>query len=335
MGKRRVRDLGSIDGVAEVRGFDPRDDRQAEAAAKFGVKTYGTMEDALAWKPDALIVSTPPDRHVEYAKTAVKEGCHFFVEASVIDDGLSELIRMMAGKKIVGVPSCTMRFHENVKLVREIVRSGDLGSEFVFAYHMGQYLPDWHPDEDYHRYYVSKPQTAATREMVCFELVWISWLLGLPLDVSCVSAKVTSLDLDAADVYQLILRFPGNCSGALTIDVVSRVPYRTLRMISEQGVIEWSGVQRHVSVYSAAAGKWKEYGRDEQAKRGGNFIGEEMYVDEMRAFVGAIRGTAEFPYDFETDREILAVLAAAEDSARSGQRVALGRAKDRKRAARR
>ena len=44
----------------------------------------------------------------------------------------------------------------------------------------GSILPDWHTYEDVSEYYVSKKETGGGREIVPFELTWITLVLGFP-----------------------------------------------------------------------------------------------------------------------------------------------------------
>src|SRR5688572_6064219 len=101
MGKRRVRDLLALK-AGEVIGFDPRADRREETTALYGVRTHATFEEAMADDPAALVISTPPSTHVAYALRAARAGKHFFTEASVVNDGLEELIDLCRqGRSIV------------------------------------------------------------------------------------------------------------------------------------------------------------------------------------------------------------------------------------------
>jgi predicted dehydrogenase len=68
MGKRRLRNLKAL-GVAKVAGVDPRADRRAEAAAISPLPTFASADDALrGFAPDAVVISTPPDRHQDIHK---------------------------------------------------------------------------------------------------------------------------------------------------------------------------------------------------------------------------------------------------------------------------
>ncbi len=156
MGKRRVRNLKSLK-AGDIIGFDPREDRREEARSKYAIDVYPDFESAMAKNPDALIISTSPDLHMPYAHLAVDAGKSFFTEASVTDEGVEDIIRKLPAKNIVGVPSCTMRFYPGPKKIKEWVDAGRIGRVLSFTYHSGQYLPDWHPWEDYRKFPLSSP----------------------------------------------------------------------------------------------------------------------------------------------------------------------------------
>src|SRR3982751_4152764 len=94
MGKRRIRNLQHLK-AGEIAGFDPRADRRDEAKSKYAIPTFEDFDQAVAtFRPDALIISTPPDLHVRYAKLAIANNRHFFAEASVVDHEMDELIEL-------------------------------------------------------------------------------------------------------------------------------------------------------------------------------------------------------------------------------------------------
>ncbi len=323
MGKRRIRNLQSLK-VAEVLGFDPRPDRGGEAAERYGVRTFTKFDDALKTNPDALIISTPPDLHLEYARIALQGGKHCFMEASVLSDGLDEVIALSAKQKRVAAPSCTMRFHPSVRVIKELVEHDTVGTPLSFTYHSGQYLPDWHPWEDYRSYYVAKRATGACREIVPFELVWLTWVLGDVETVSCFRGKLSTLDADIDDTYQLLLRFKRGILGHMLVDVVSRVPYRTYRLLGEQGVIDWVWSEKKVRVFTADSRTWTEYPEPAGIVERGYLAAEDMYIEEMKQFVEAVEGVRDYPYTLAEDKRVLDLLRAAEQSSVEGKHLQLG-----------
>jgi len=89
---------------------------------------------------------------------------------------------------------------------------------------MGQYLPDWHPWEDYREVYFSKKKTGACREMFAFELGWISYALGLTKikQICGLTKKISELEMSADDVYSAVMQFRSGTVGNIAIDVLSK-----------------------------------------------------------------------------------------------------------------
>ena len=112
MGKRRVRNLIALGYKDSVAGFDLRKDRRIEAK-KYGIAIFDDFEKAMsAFKPDAFLISTPPNSHMYYAYIAEKNNIHCFIEASVIDaEKILELSNKIKNKKILMAPSCTMKYY--------------------------------------------------------------------------------------------------------------------------------------------------------------------------------------------------------------------------------
>jgi predicted dehydrogenase len=314
MGKRRIRNLKALN-AGEIIGFDIQPLRRLEAEREYHIKSYSSFQEGLAQKPDALIISTPPDQHMQYALEAARRGIHFFMEASVIlDERMDKLIAACQGKNIVAAPSSTMRFHPSIQLVKKLLDERVIGQVLAVQYHCGQYLPDWHVKEDYRKYYVSKHDTGGCREMVPFELSWITWLLG-PVDtVSCMKAKLSGLEADIDDIYQLLMRFKSGTLGCMQVDVISRVAFRYFKLISEQGVVLWDWEKRMVRVFSAVNREWKEYSQQKGKIVEGYVMEDDMYVSEMEHFIGAVQGKHPYLYTLEDDKRILEVLYAAEQS---------------------
>ncbi len=314
MGKRRIRNLQYLK-AGDIIGFDLRDDRRKEAEDKYGVKTFGKFDEAMRQTPDALVISTPPDLHVKYAMEAAKDNKHFFMEASVVDWGMDELIKECRGKEIVAAPSCTMRFQPSIKKMKEIVDRKDIGDALLLTHHCGQYLPDWHPWEDYHQFYVAKKATGAAKEIVSFELVWLTWVFGDIDVVSCLKGKLSTLDVDIDDAYQIVMKFRSKMLGHMLIDVISRVPERSCRIFGDEGIIHWDW-GAGVKTYTTKDKQWKDYPEEAGTSVAGyaEKIVEEPYIEEMAAFVKAIKKESEYPYSLEEDKRVLDVLAAAEKS---------------------
>ena len=322
MGKRRIRNLQFLK-AGTIGGYDPRADRRDEAKNKYGVTTYDDFEKAMAGGPDALIISTPPDLHMPYMRAAAQAGKHFFCEASVVDEGLGELVRLCENGGRVAAPSSTMRFNPSVRRVKELVDTGRIGRPLVLTYHSGQYLPDWHPYEDYRTFYVAKRATGACREIVPFELSWLTWILGAVTEVSAYKDKLTDLAVDIDDVYQMLLRFDSGVLGHLLVDVIARDAFRSFKLLGSDGVITWEWQEHRVRLFDARTKTWTSFDEPEPPPEPGYLASEGMYIEEMRHFLSAIEGRETYTYTLADDKRVLETLYAVERSAEHGQHIRL------------
>ncbi len=325
MGKRRVRNLQYLKAGA-LAGFDPREDRRAEAKEKYGIETYADFDEAFErFNPDAVIISTPPDLHVKYAKLAVANDRHYFSEASVVDDEMDELLSLCRDHpNVVAAPSCTLRYHPSVRTIKQIVEGGAFGRPLLFTYHSGQWLPDWHPWEDYRSFYVARRITGACREIVPFELSWLTWVLGPVETVSGLRAKLSALDIDIEDAYQVLLKFRSGLLGHLLVDIIARTPVRCFRLCSELATVEWDATARRVRLFRAGAKDWEDIPESERIQEPGYVYAENMYIEEMRDFVAACGGERPWGYTLEDDVRTLGLLAAIERSSDEGVHVITG-----------
>jgi predicted dehydrogenase len=318
MGKRRIRNLQYLNqGV--VIGFDPREDRCKEAFEKYGIKTFDDIAVALNEKPNAMVISTPPDLHMRYAKIALDNKIHFFTEASVVQDEMVEVIQMLKKSDKIGLPSCTMRYHPIVNQIRELLVKNIIGQPLSFIYHSGQYLPDWHPWEDYRKFYVSKRETGACREIVPFELVWLIDLFGKIKTVTGRKSKLSNLEADIDDMYNVLLEFDNGIEATMTVDVIARYPYRQIKILGETGVISADWSERIVKYYTKENG-WNETKTDDGDIEKGYIHGEGTYIEEMNHFLETIQNKIKQPYTFEEDLNILKILESIEKSSDKGTR---------------
>jgi predicted dehydrogenase len=321
MGKRRVRCLQAL-GHRDVYGFDFRADRRKEAEERHGIRTFDNVEAAIReTSPHALIISVPPDVHHVFMKEAAQRRIHFFVEASVVDTDMDAIRRGVDNAGIVGAPSATLRFHPGIRKIGELVKAGALGKVSNVIYHCGQYLPDWHTYEKVSDYYVSNPATGGAREIVPFELTWITAIFGMPRKVFGNVRRTIRIPgaekID--DTYNCLLDY-GDLLAAITIDVVSRSATRRLTINGDARQLRWDWNKNAVDLFDPAKGDWESIGYEAQkAALGYNpNIGEQMYIDELRTFIEATQGKAKWVNSIADDHAVLKLLYAIEAADRAG-----------------
>lgn len=319
MGKRRVRNMQAL-GLKEIYGFDKRVDRAEEAVSLYKIKTFTDFETAFkASGAKAFVISLPPDMHHVYMKKAIELERPFFVEASVVDTDMEQIIVEAKQKKVFAAPSSTMYFHPAIQKIFQLVKSNYLGNISNVLYHMGNYLPDWHTYEKVNEFYVSKKDTGGAREIVPFELTWMTKLFGFPKQVTASVKKTISIEgaPDIDDTYNGILDY-GNFTIVLTVDVVTRHATRRLLINGSERQLEWDWNANAVKVFHHDKQEWEIFTYETIAAAGGynKNITEQMYIDEMHAFFKGVNEPASYVNTLEDDHKVLKLLYMMEQSYR-------------------
>tara|TARA_Y100000590_G_scaffold431709_1_gene546756 strand:+ start:1700 stop:2674 length:975 start_codon:yes stop_codon:yes gene_type:complete len=313
MGKRRIRCLKAL-GYNEIIGLDRREDRRAEVKKIFSIETFNNINQINHENIDAIIISTPPDKHLEYILYAIEKSKSAFVEASVILEGLNEANILALDKNVLIAPSCTFRFHPGIKKIKEIVRSNKYGRVTNFSYHSGQYLPDWHPWEKVTDFYVSRKEVSACREIVPFELTWIVDILGQVKDGKAFFGKTMDVGADVDDTYAISMQFDQGY-GIMIVDVVSRFAARQLLLNMENGQIKWNWSNDFIAFYDSNKDKWEEikfeFGKSQEGYN--QNIMEEMYIDEINTFIKSIDNPGLWPNTLTDDIKNLKTLHMLEN----------------------
>jgi predicted dehydrogenase len=313
MGSRRMRDLHgrSFRGEPiEVKLWDPRPDRRDAALARFGVGSFERLADAMAWEPEAVVVSTPPDQHADLVSMAVRSGVHVFSEADIWPAG-ADVAEQATAAGVLAAPSATLLFQPVVREVARIV-AAELGAPHSFGYVLSVNEPSWHPGEG-REYYARHRPTAPAREMTAFELIALQHVVGHATAVDGIVARRGALDHDGEDTYCLQYRTETGAVGQLVVLMATPQVLRQGWVAGDAGVVR----------FDLAAGTVRRdfpgMVSDERVIADWGATLEPTYLDEITTFLDAIDGVAAWPYSLHDSALVCGTLAAAELSSLTGR----------------
>lgn len=121
-------------------------------------QTFYNIEEALAQNPDICVISNPTSLHVKTAIIAANSGCHLFIEKPLTHSlkGLNELESVIKRKKLISLVAYQFRYHPHIKLLKKLITdTTKYGIPIYATAEWSEYLPDWHPWEDYKKSYAS------------------------------------------------------------------------------------------------------------------------------------------------------------------------------------
>ena len=308
MGKRRIRLLKGIDPSIEIIGVDTWDERRAQVE-EMGHKTFTSIADAAAEKPDVAFVCTAPLSHYAILKELLTYKINSFTELNLVKDGYEELMELAKANDTVLFLSSTMLYRGEINFILDQVKKFDKPISYI--YHIGQYLPDWHPWESYKNFFVGNKRTNGCREIFGIEMPWLIEAFGKVTDVYSVSNKVTDLDIDFDDRYFVTLTHESGARGVLSVDVVCPKAVRNLEVYGEGLHLFWEGNPKALWKFNNET-KEKEfintYVTFEHDSRYSDNIVENAYVDEMQNFLNVVKGTEQPKYSFEKDLYTISVM---------------------------
>ena len=216
IGQRHARNLLALRPNTELHAFRQRRlrhvvteslerDDARDVEAELGVIAHDDLNAALATKPDAVFVCTPSSLHLDVAIRAASAGCHLFIEKPVSHtiDGLGRLQALVAKHGLVAAVGCQWRFHPAVMRLRSLIESSALGTITKAEIRYGEYLPDWHPYEDYRTSYAARADMGGgvvLTQIHDYDLAW--WLFGAAKSVHATGGHLSDLEIDVEDTVR-------------------------------------------------------------------------------------------------------------------------------------
>ncbi|MBU0511987.1 MAG: Gfo/Idh/MocA family oxidoreductase [Chloroflexi bacterium] len=321
----------------------------AEIAA-FPVET--DIQAALAHKPDAVIVSNPTSLHLDVALPAAEAGCHIFLEKPISHsmervDELQAAVQRGGGQVLVGFQ---FRFHPSLGLIKQWLSGNHaprstphhtprpthhsplpappisnlqslisnphspIGRPLSARAHWGEYLPGWHPWEDYRQGYSARADLGGGVILtLCHPLDYLRWLLGDVTGLWAFTGKAGDLELAVEDTAEIGLHFASGVIGSVHLDYNQRPPSHHLEIVGTHGTIRWDNADGAVHIYRASSDEWGIYPLPQGFER------NQLFRDQMKHFL-AVVGEGEQPVcTLEDGVWALRLALAAHESARKGE----------------
>jgi predicted dehydrogenase len=316
IGQRHLRNLRALRPDAEILAFRQRNRHAAALKAEFGLGTVGSLAAGLAARPDFAIIANPTAQHLPVALEAARAGVPLLIEKPLSHDwtGVDELRRIVAERRLPSLVAFNLRFHPGLRRLKALLDEGKIGRLLSFRVEVGQYLPDWHPKEDYRDgYSARRDQGGGAILDLTHELDYAAWLAGPPSSVMAMADRVSDLDIDTEDLAEIVLRC-GRAIGSVHLDYLARSPARGCRLVGSEGTLTWDYFGGEVALFEAATGQWSR-------ERQGDFDRNDMYRAELEHFLECLAGRATPIVDVSAGAASLALALAARRSAETGQTI--------------
>jgi predicted dehydrogenase len=310
-GPNLARNFHDLPGAELAYVCDLDEERLADFAARFPkARATQRFDDLLEDETlDAVVVATPVPTHAELARRALAAGKHVFVEKPLaLSAADAESVAELAAERgLVLMPGHLLLYHPGLRMLKELVSSGDLGRLLV-VYGNRQNLGKIRRDEN------------VLWSLGAHDLSVIIDLVGEEPDELWARGE-SFLTKGVEDVVFCYLHFPSGVIAHMHLSWLDPHKMRKLTVVgdSKMAVFDDMEPDRKITVYDKGpsglpSGEWMTRTGDIWSPK---IPGDEPLRLECQHFLALVRGEADSAPALENG---LAVVRALEELQRSLER---------------
>ena len=244
------------------------------------------IENALGHHPDGVIISNPTALHLDVAIPAARAGCAILMEKPISDrpDRIPILMNALSeggGRLLMGFQ---YRFHPGLLKLRQLIEEEQIGRPLSFQANWGEYLPDWHPWEDYRKSYSARKDLGGGVALtLCHPLDTIRWLFGDGKAIWGFNGQISDLELAVDDIAEIGMQLENGMVGSIHLDYYRRFVRNDLEVTGTEGILHWNNADALVSLQNEAFPEKKVF------LPGEGFDRNWLFLDEMRHFLDVVQ----------------------------------------------
>jgi len=208
----------------------------------YGVRIFTSLDEAINYGPDLVVISTPSSLHMDYAQLCAEKGINIFIEKPLSHShkGFKKLYATVIKNSIFFKVGFQRRFHPFLKQINQIIKNNELGPITNVIMNVASYVPFWHPYEDFKELYACREALGGgvlLTEIHEFDLC--IWYFGKPNSVTCVGGTYSNVGLDVEDTVHVTLDYI-KFSVQLNLSFWQKHAERSLFIGGEKGSLSWN-----------------------------------------------------------------------------------------------
>lgn len=302
IGLRHAKNLTDMGHEVYAVDVNPEHLSMASSCAK---KMFGSLDDALALKPEAAFICTFSNCHISPALKCADAGCHLFIEKPLslkIDRDVNKLIGIAEKKNLISMVGCNMRFHPAISYIHDALESDPRFSKKLWAdIECGYYLPFAKKDHK-SSYMANKDKGGNIIFDAIHELDYAAWFFGKPREIFCSQARLSDVTVDVSDAADILIRFDSGAACSLHMDYLQHGYGRRCKVVCKDASIVWDFAFGKIGIVSAENSRWEW--KDFELP----IYLNQMYVDEAKYFLECVSDNKQ---TFNSIKESLVALKLA------------------------
>jgi predicted dehydrogenase len=261
-------------------------------------------DTVLEKKPDAVIIATPASSHIDEAIFWLKHDIPVFIEKPLaMSAKQAKNLQPFASNSIITV-GYVLRFLPIIRELKEIIQSNSFGKIISLEAHVGSYLPDWRPQNDYKKSVSARAELGGGALLeLSHEIDYVLWFLGKPEKISATLKNSGTLDIEVEDDVDLEITFKGNLKANIHMDFLQSPPTRFCKVFFEEAIVK-------VDILTGTLQINKNNGEENiynLAPKNSN----APYLGQLQNFYDTLKGTASPSVTIEDGVNVLSVIDTA------------------------
>lgn len=252
-------------------------------------------------RPQAVIISNPTALHLDVAIPAAQAGCAILLEKPISHnlsrvDELRRAVAESGSKVLVGFQ---FRYHPTLNKAKELIVAGALGKVLTVHAHWGEYLPNWHPWEDYRESYAARADLGGgVIVTLTHPLDYLRYLLGEVAALWSFNGHISPLEMDVEDVAEIGLRFKSGAIGGLHLNYVQRPPVHRLEIVGTAGTLRWDNADGLLTLFQSPDAFGGIYPQPQPTAEHrfmppDDFERNQLFVAQIRHFLDVAKGESD------------------------------------------
>jgi predicted dehydrogenase len=280
-------------------------------------RVYSDLSKALENEvPRFAVIANPTSLHVGAALACANAGCGLLIEKPISHslDGAEELkaTTMSIGTKVL--VGFQFRFHPALRRIRDLIASGTMGVPLHVRVIWAEYLPAWHPWEDWRKGYAARADLGGgVHHTICHPFDYLRMIFGDPIALFATLRHDGPLKLSVPEEAEVILYLPEGLRAHVHLDFWGRPPLHRMDVICTEGSIHWDYMSGLLEVRTPNGEGAQSTAFSGVEKR------NELFLCEARHFLGVLAEEEASVCSIEDGIAAVQICEAIDRSAVSGQ----------------
>ena len=244
--------------------------------------------DKVAFR--AAIICTPTAQHLGQTLWCVRRRIPVLVEKPISHslDGFQELKDALTEYPTLIQVAYMLRYHPFFQQIKKWTESGELGPLFSMQTYWGEYLPDWHPWEDYRQSYAARRDLGGGVALtLSHDIDLVNWVASSPVATwNTLKNDRSNLEIDVESGADVSLGYENGVTAHCHLNFHERVPRRWYRFVFEEGSVEVDYLQATCTVLRPR--------QEPDIQTLENFDRNQLFEDQTRDFLRTIKNKGSF-----------------------------------------